>query len=752
MILLSTILQYGIDLNLPDPALKRNPVHFAVLAGRNESVQFLLDQGADPLHPDIDGFTASHFAFMLRDSSIPGFVSRLESIDDRVKDDPDCNLLKPPIWINSPLEAAADSGNEMLVQEILNHPKATLDRVSIQRALYFAVAGNWARICNQLLNFARSSRLTLSNPMSMVSASTLYQQMMRHGLNYELAFESTIESLLSYGLSIDGLGMLDDSSLLNSAVQNLVDRPELFSIVLKYNPSTNIGARQTPILFRSILAVSESQNPGCVPLLIAHGVDTSQTMDYIAASESQDPDYVTHFVSNGIGTTFDLRRRAIQPIHMACIQNAFGAGKALISHSKTLLEERTSWGETPLHVACTKNSPAMVDLLLEHGADITAPDDQGQTPFELAVLFKCTGVFSAFLRGRASIWNTHQKPPRPLLYFSIGYKGSDRTRISRQLLSYPQMRQKEIVNWTNDLGFSMLSMAIIFQHDSLAIDSIEAGAEMGKPHGERQPWAQLTEDVARIRSYRYNVPEQRNQYHKVLRIFAQHFRNEFLLESCNFDSETPLHIACFHRNIGAVSVLLEEGADPHARNVEGQTPLLSCLSGPIAQRLNKFNFGSWEDDVWSEAWEQTAEEEIQQIAALLTAHGGSVDATDNDGMTALKYAIITPFLSEHLVLFLLGKSHIYGTIQAFHLENSDPVLVCPCIPRLLRAALAPKKWAQETELWDTAAKNCQQDLNVRLERKARAIACALGVQERELGGLEWLNGELVPIEMTCHED
>jgi ankyrin repeat protein len=40
----------------------------------------------------------------------------------------------------------------------------------------------------------------------------------------------------------------------------------------------------------------------------------------------------------------------------------------------------TTWDWTPLHVATSRRAAAMVELLLEHGADVRATNKAGRTP------------------------------------------------------------------------------------------------------------------------------------------------------------------------------------------------------------------------------------------------------------------------------------------------------------------------------------------------------------------------------------
>ena len=57
------------------------------------------------------------------------------------------------------------------------------------------------------------------------------------------------------------------------------------------------------------------------------------------------------------------------------------------------VEERDQFGRTPLHVAAWfNNNPAVIEALLELGADLEAKDPKGNTPLHLAAWFNDTGI------------------------------------------------------------------------------------------------------------------------------------------------------------------------------------------------------------------------------------------------------------------------------------------------------------------------------------------------------------------------
>ena len=90
---------------------------------------------------------------------------------------------------------------------------------------------------------------------------------------------------------------------------------------------------------------------------------------------------------------------------------------------------------------------------------------------------------------------------------------------------------------------------------------------------------------------------------------------------------TPLHIASSKRSAETVDLLIQNGADVNAQNVNGSTPLHVAASSHLALEGT--------------------------IVRLLLRRGANVDAKDSEGRTPLDIALlegnswITKLLSDH---------------------------------------------------------------------------------------------------------
>ena len=83
----------------------------------------------------------------------------------------------------------------------------------------------------------------------------------------------------------------------------------------------------------------------------------------------------------------------------------------------------------------------------------------------------------------------------------------------------------------------------------------------------------------------------------------------------NPSSWTPLHMAAYSGRLGAARALLEHGADVNARERQGFTPLHWCT---YASALNP---------------------DARQLAELLLSHGADINARDTEGSTPLFWAV-----------------------------------------------------------------------------------------------------------------
>ncbi len=101
------------------------------------------------------------------------------------------------------------------------------------------------------------------------------------------------------------------------------------------------------------------------------------------------------------------------------------------------------------------------------------------------------------------------------------------------------------------------------------------------------------------------------------------------------DEESPLHVACMDDDAPRVRLLLAHGANPHARWMDGMTPLFHARSAEVAELLLAAGADPNAEDI-------DGCRPIHQCPAALTrvllAHGADVHPTQLYGVTALALA------------------------------------------------------------------------------------------------------------------
>ncbi|MBK9324153.1 MAG: ankyrin repeat domain-containing protein [Bdellovibrionaceae bacterium] len=119
------------------------------------------------------------------------------------------------------------------------------------------------------------------------------------------------------------------------------------------------------------------------------------------------------------------------------------------------------------------------------------------------------------------------------------------------------LKQKPNLEMTNDVGDTVLAMALGNEQDDMALILIKAGAEINVKSGEEQnPLVFLAASVNSTKALEYlvkNAPQQINQK--------------------NTKGDTSLHEAARYGTTRTLLTLIKAGAKKDVKNLEGKTPL-----------------------------------------------------------------------------------------------------------------------------------------------------------------------------------
>jgi cytohesin len=112
------------------------------------------------------------------------------------------------------------------------------------------------------------------------------------------------------------------------------------------------------------------------------------------------------------------------PPHKAAEENNFGIASILLTHGANA-DAVNNDGKTPLHLVCGRSrleDGSMIDLLLAHGADIDAPDPKGNTPLLLADSDNYRVLFTTLLANGADVCVQNNNGLTPLHLAGIWFE------------------------------------------------------------------------------------------------------------------------------------------------------------------------------------------------------------------------------------------------------------------------------------------------------------------------------------------
>ena len=273
------------------------------------------------------------------------------------------------------------------------------------------------------------------------------------------------------------------------------------------------------------------------------------------------------------------------PLHVAAEYNEPEVVALLLDRGANI-EAHMSKGVTPLHLAAAHNRSEMVALLLDRGANIKARPESGRTPLHFAARYNKPEVIAFLLDRGANIESRNQKGTTPL-HFAARYNTPEVVALLLDRGADIEAREDDGPLRASPKGLLMRTLLVSL---TLALEAWESSLAPDK-----EGWEPDREAIA-------DSLDGPDMIYRVGR-------------------HTPLHYAAGYNKPEVVALLLDKGADIHARSTLGITPL------HFAARYN-----------------------TPEVVALLLDRGAPPDALDNGDFTPLDYAENNEYLKGNNVL------------------------------------------------------------------------------------------------------
>lgn len=255
---------------------------------------------------------------------------------------------------------------------------------------------------------------------------------------------------------------------------------------------------------------------------------------------------------------------------------------------------------TPLHFAAGYNRLAVVEYLLQHGADVQAKDKGGLVPLHNACSYGHYEVTELLVRAGASVNVSDLWKFTPLHEASAKGKYD----IVRLLLKHgadPGKKNRDGHTPLDLVRDGDQDIADLLRGDAALLDAAKKG-HLARVH-----------KLATGQNINCRDSQGRNS--------------------------TPLHLAAGYNNLDVAEYLLEHGADVNAQDKGGLIPLHNASSYghlDVAALLIRFNTEVNATDRWGfTPIHEAAQKGRTQLCALLLAHGADPHMKNQEGQTPL---------------------------------------------------------------------------------------------------------------------
>lgn len=567
------------------------PLHAAIKQGHLDVVKLLIREGADVNCVAERGWTPLQYSISSGYSRISDRLLKENGLLDNINEDHltsahlaarlgDVDLLGRVIGLtrselrdgaqtqfSQPLHEAAGNGHLEAVKLLLEH-KAPINYPNSEgkTALFIAISKNHVEVVDYLLGKNATVTIGVEYPESALKQAIIHGNL------------TATKAILRMKEDPDG-GSCTDSSPLTDAAR--LDHLDIFRELIYFKAEIgrqvenneaeeildeDITSRWTPAHFSAYYGSTEIMRllidlkrdvvdaetaSVHTPLHLAVFREKVEIVDILLSGETS---------TAAAAATAGGRKGSVS----SCTSSSTPSIDASIHNPAANVNAASSEHRTPLHIAATNESSALVKRLLEHGAFVRASDRDGKTPLH----FAAASAFSKNLKDIMSVLLSAGADPNardgdsetPL---HCAAQGGNVAAASLLL------RHGSSVAVVNDDGLTPLYLAAQADHPKVVEKLVEHDADANTAN--RRGYTAL-----HIAAFEDNV--------KVVNTLLRGGANS---DAVDDKRDTPLHEAARRDNRDVVKSLIKDGADLNVVNVLKITPLQRAVlnNWPLTTRL-----------------------------------------------------------------------------------------------------------------------------------------------------------------------
>ncbi|XXH00153.1 hypothetical protein Hte_006495 [Hypoxylon texense] len=252
------------------------------------------------------------------------------------------------------------------------------------------------------------------------------------------------------------------------------------------------------------------------------------------------------------------------PLHLACLNNYYDVAESLLGWGAKLYQPGSDGaivdqlgpnGETPLYHACEEGNVKIIDMLVEHGADIHVKNDDGDTP----ILYSCRHLqlssLKALLKHGASVLDVNREGNNCL---HVVVSNQEPSGQAIDMISTLGSHGANI-DQLNNIGYSPLRLACLLQN----IQHVRSLLDWDANYDEQKSPIGETSLMTACRNPDTDIVEM------LLRMGAD-------MTPTNIHGLTALALACSSNQLENVKALVNNGATAAVRDRDGHTPLYTA--------------------------------------------------------------------------------------------------------------------------------------------------------------------------------